>query len=39
MSTAWLEPLQLGMVAALLLPILVACRNGDVWHRLGGCCA
>lgn len=34
MSTVWLEPLQLGMVAALLLPILVACRNGDVWHRL-----
>jgi len=22
------------MVAALLLPILVAVRNGDVWHRL-----
>ncbi|SBO42135.1 hypothetical protein [Cyanobium sp. NIES-981] len=24
----------LGMVLALLLPILVACRSVDVWHRL-----
>jgi multicomponent Na+:H+ antiporter subunit F len=23
-----------GMVLALLLPILVACRSPDVWHRL-----
>ena len=23
-----------GMVLALLLPILVACRSADVWHRL-----
>ena len=23
-----------GMVLALLLPILVACRSTDVWHRL-----
>ncbi|MBE9153357.1 hypothetical protein [Cyanobium sp. LEGE 06113] len=24
----------LGMVLALLLPILVACNSTDVWHRL-----
>lgn len=23
-----------GMVLALLIPITVACRPGDVWHRL-----
>jgi multicomponent Na+:H+ antiporter subunit F len=34
MRSGWLELVQLGMVAALLLPILVACRRNDVWHRL-----
>ncbi len=29
-----LSALQLAMVLALLLPILVACRRRDVWHRL-----
>lgn len=34
MRGPWLELVQLGMVVALLLPILVACRRSDVWHRL-----
>jgi multicomponent Na+:H+ antiporter subunit F len=34
MRGSWLELVQLGMVMALLLPILVACHRSDVWHRL-----
>jgi multicomponent Na+:H+ antiporter subunit F len=34
MNSRWLELVQLGMVLALLLPIVVACRHSDGWHRL-----
>ena len=34
MNSRWLELVQLGMVLALVLPIVVACRRSDGWHRL-----